>query len=86
MQDLKAGFLLGSTPIVLQVMQVIGIIGPGNYCCLLLSGLLTLFPALLLAPVVGLLIRAYGLGSPTPDFPDPLPGQETQTTFQILTF
>ena len=56
MQDLKAGRLLGATPVKQQVMQVIG----------------TLAAALVMAPVLTLLLTAYGIGVPTAEHPDPL--------------
>eukprot|EP00026_Physarum_polycephalum_P004347 Phypoly_transcript_04365.p1 GENE.Phypoly_transcript_04365~~Phypoly_transcript_04365.p1 ORF type:complete len:683 (+),score=67.39 Phypoly_transcript_04365:83-2131(+) len=45
MQDLKSGHLVGATPYKQQIMQLIGVIVPG----------------LLIAPIVDLLISAYGL-------------------------
>lgn len=45
MQDLKSGHLIGATPMKQQLMQLIGIVLPG----------------LLIAPIVDLLITAYGL-------------------------
>jgi len=60
LQDMKAGAIVGSTPLVLQVMQLIGII----------------VPALVLSPTVGLLIQAYGLGDPDSTHPNPLPAPQ----------
>lgn len=56
MQDLKAGHLLGATPIKQQLMQVLGVIAAAS----------------VLAPVLGLLLEAYGIGVPTPEHPRPL--------------
>lgn len=56
MQDLKAGHLLGATPIKQQLMQVLGVVAA----------------ACVLAPVLGLLLEAYGIGVPTPEHPRPL--------------
>ena len=56
MQDLKAGRLLGATPVKQQIMQVVG----------------TVAAAFVMAPVLTLLLSAYGIGVPTPEHPDPL--------------
>lgn len=56
MQDLKAGRLLGATPVRQQVMQVVG----------------TVTAAFVMAPVLTLLLTAYGIGVPTAEHPDPL--------------
>ncbi len=50
MQDLKAGQLVGATPYKQQVMQLVGVLAA----------------ALTLAPVLGLLYNAYGLGGSFP--------------------
>lgn len=56
MQDLKAGYLLGATPWKQQAMQGIGVLSS----------------ALVMAPILNLLLKAYGIGVPTPQYPDPL--------------
>ncbi len=56
MQDLKAGHVLGATPYKQQIMQAVGV---GT-------------AALAMAPVLTLLLNAYGLGVPTPEHPNPL--------------
>lgn len=56
LQDLKAGYLLGATPWKQQVMQSVGVI----------SG------SLVMAPVLNLLLAAYGIGAVTPAHPNPL--------------
>ncbi|MFQ5550356.1 MAG: OPT family oligopeptide transporter [Gemmatimonadales bacterium] len=56
MQDLKAGHLLGATPYKQQIMQVVGVIAA----------------AVVIAPVLTLLMEAYGIGIPTADHPNPL--------------
>jgi putative OPT family oligopeptide transporter len=56
MQDLKAGRLLGATPIKQQIMQIVG----------------TVAAAFVMAPVLTLLLNAYGIGVPTLEHPDPL--------------
>ena len=50
MQDLKAGQLVGSTPYKQQIMQIIGVVAA----------------ALVIAPILGLLFNAYGLGGVFP--------------------
>src|SRR6185437_6356143 len=56
LQDLKAGYLVGATPWKQQVIMAIGAV----------SG------ALSMAPVLSLLARAYGIGVPSPEHPNPL--------------
>jgi putative OPT family oligopeptide transporter len=56
LQDLKAGYIVGATPWKQQVMLAIG-----ACAC-----------ALVMAPVLNLLAKAYGIGIPTPDHPHPL--------------
>ncbi|HUE85956.1 MAG TPA: oligopeptide transporter, OPT family [Vicinamibacterales bacterium] len=56
MQDLKAGRLLGATPIKQQIMQMVGVVSA----------------AFVMAPVLTLLLTAYGIGAPTPAHPNPL--------------
>jgi len=60
MQDLKSGFIVGSTPIVLQIMQFIGVIAPSFVLC----------------PLIGLLIKAYGIGIPDAKHPNALPAPQ----------
>lgn len=60
MQDLKAGHLLGSTPILLQVMQIVGLF----------------MPSLTIAPIISLLVQAYGIGDKTAEFPNALPAPQ----------
>jgi putative OPT family oligopeptide transporter len=56
LQDLKCGYMVGATPWRQQVMLAIGAIS-----C-----------ALVMAPVLNLLAKAYGIGVPTPEQPNPL--------------
>lgn len=56
MQDLKAGYILGATPWKQQVMQIIGVVTA----------------AFVLAPVLILIVNAYGIGVPTEAHPNPL--------------
>jgi putative OPT family oligopeptide transporter len=56
LQDLKCGQLVGATPWRQQTMLAIGAISS----------------ALVMAPVLNLLARAYGIGVPTAEHPDPL--------------
>ena len=56
MQDLKAGYLVGATPYKQQIMQAVGVIAA----------------AAVMAPILTLLLRAYGIGIATAAHPDPL--------------
>jgi len=56
LQDLKCGYIVGATPWRQQVMLAIG----AASC------------ALVMAPVLNLLLKAYGIGVPTADHPNPL--------------
>jgi putative OPT family oligopeptide transporter len=56
LQDLKAGYIVGATPWKQQVMLAIG----ASVC------------ALVMAPVLNLLAKAYGIGVPTALHPNPL--------------
>jgi putative OPT family oligopeptide transporter len=56
MQDLKAGRLLGATPVKQQIMQMVGVISS----------------AFVMAPVLKLLMEAYGIGAPTAQHAQPL--------------
>ncbi|MCK5327562.1 MAG: oligopeptide transporter, OPT family [Candidatus Latescibacteria bacterium] len=56
MQDLKAGYLLGATPWKQQIMQIVG----------------TLSASLVIAPVLILLMKAYGIGPRTVAHPHAL--------------
>lgn len=56
LQDLKCGYMIGATPWRQQVMLAIGAMS-----C-----------ALVMAPVLNLLAKAYGIGVPTAEHPNPL--------------
>ncbi len=56
MQDLKAGYILGATPWKQQVMQGVGVVSA----------------VLVMAPILNLLLQAYGIGVPTEDRPNSL--------------
>ncbi|MDY6946826.1 MAG: oligopeptide transporter, OPT family [Pseudomonadota bacterium] len=56
LQDLKCGYMIGATPWRQQLMLAIGAMS-----C-----------ALVMAPVLNLLAKAYGIGVPTAEHPDPL--------------
>lgn len=56
LQDLKAGYLLGATPWRQQLMQAIGVISA----------------VLVMAPILNVLVRAYGIGAPTAEQPNAL--------------
>jgi putative OPT family oligopeptide transporter len=56
LQDLKCGYIVGATPWRQQVMLAVGAFSS----------------ALVMAPVLNLLLKAYGIGVPTESHPDPL--------------
>ncbi len=56
LQDLKAGYLLGATPWRQQCMQAVGVISA----------------VLVMAPILNLLLRAYGIGAPSLEQPNAL--------------
>lgn len=56
LQDLKAGYLLQATPWKQQVMQIIGVVSA----------------TLVMAPILNLLMQAYGFGAATPEQPNAL--------------
>lgn len=60
MQDLKTGHLVGATPWKQQVMQVVGVLSA----------------ALVIAPILTLLMSAYGIGAKTAEHPEPLPAPQ----------
>jgi putative OPT family oligopeptide transporter len=60
LQDLKTGHLVGATPWKQQVMQAVGVLAA----------------ALVVAPVLTLLLEAYGIGVKTAQHPEPLPAPQ----------
>lgn len=60
LQDLKAGHLIGATAWKLQVMQGVGVISA----------------VLVMAPILNLLLQAYGFGAPTALHPQALPAPQ----------
>jgi putative OPT family oligopeptide transporter len=60
LQDLKAGYIVGATPWKQQVMLAVGAV-----VC-----------ALIMAPVLNLLAKAYGIGIESPEHPHPLPAAQ----------
>jgi len=56
LQDLKTGHLLGATPWKQQLIQCVGVVSA----------------ALIIAPVLNLLLNAYGMGPPTAEHPESL--------------
>lgn len=60
MQDLKTGYLVGATPWKQQLIQGVGVLSS----------------ALVMAPILNLLLEAYGIGLPTPEHPHPLPAPQ----------
>lgn len=62
MQDLKAGHLLGATAWRQQVMQAVGVVSA----------------VLVMAPILNLLLTAYGMGAPTAEQPNALAAPQAQ--------
>jgi len=60
LQDLKAGYIVGATPWKQQIMLAVGAV-----VC-----------ALIMAPVLNLLAKAYGIGIVSPEHPHPLPAAQ----------
>ena len=60
LQDLKAGYIVGATPWRQQVMQGVGVVSA----------------VLLMAPILNLLLAAYGIGAPSDEHPEPLPAPQ----------
>jgi putative OPT family oligopeptide transporter len=56
LQDLKAGYILGATPWRQQLMQAVGVLSA----------------VLVMAPILNLLLMAYGIGAPTDAQPNAL--------------
>lgn len=56
LQDLKAGYILGATPWRQQLMQAVGVVSA----------------VLVMAPILNLLLVAYGIGAPTDENPNSL--------------
>lgn len=56
LQDLKAGYLVGATPWRQQLMQGLGVVSA----------------VLVIAPILNLLLQAYGIGAPTAEQPNAL--------------
>ena len=60
LQDLKTGHLVGATPWKQQVMQGVGVLAA----------------AFVVAPILSLLLEAYGIGEATAEHPEPLPAPQ----------
>jgi putative OPT family oligopeptide transporter len=56
LQDLKAGYIVGATPWKQQLMQGVGVVSS----------------VLVMAPILNLLLQAYGIGARTPEQPNAL--------------
>ncbi len=56
LQDLKAGYIVGATPWKQQVMQGVGVVSA----------------VLVMAPILNLLLQAYGIGARSPEHPNAL--------------
>ena len=62
LQDLKTGHLVGATPWKQQVMQAVGVLAA----------------AFVVAPILSLLLKGYGIAVPTPEHAEPLPAPQAQ--------
>jgi len=60
LQDLKAGAMLRASPWQQQLAQMLGVVSA----------------VLVLAPILSLLLRAYGFGAPSAEHPNPLPAPQ----------
>jgi len=69
LQDLKAGRILGATPIKQQIMQVVGVAAA----------------AFVMAPILTLLLNAYGIGEPTATHPNPLAAPQATLMAAVAT-
>lgn len=69
MQDLKAGAILGATPWKQQLAQLLGVVSA----------------VFVLAPVLNLLLVAYGIGLPTAAHPEPLPAPQASLMAAVAT-
>ena len=69
LQDLKAGHLVGATPYKQQLMEILG----------------TVSSALIMAPVLMLLLNAYGFGEPTAEHPNPLTAPQATLMASVAT-
>ncbi len=67
MQDLKAGHLVGATPWKQQIMQCVGVLAAAS----------------ILAPVLNLLLHAYGIGTVTPAHPDALAAPQAELMMSV---
>lgn len=67
LQDLRTGYILGATPWKQQLMQMVGVVSASA----------------VLAPIIGLLITAYGIGSPSLEHPNPLPAPQATLMGQV---
>jgi putative OPT family oligopeptide transporter len=69
LQDLKAGYIVGATPWKQQVMQGVGVISS----------------VLVIAPILNLLLQAYGIGVPTAEHPNPLSAPQATLMASVAT-
>jgi putative OPT family oligopeptide transporter len=69
MQDLKAGYLLGATPWKQQLMQAIGVVAA----------------VLIMAPILNLLLTAYGIGPATEAQPNSLTAPQATLMASVAT-
>ncbi|WP_092400994.1 MULTISPECIES: OPT family oligopeptide transporter [Candidatus Ichthyocystis] len=69
LQDLKAGYILGATPWKQQVMMSVGVLSS----------------VLVIAPILNLLLQAYGIGAPTLEHPNALPAPQAVLMMSVAT-
>ncbi len=69
LQDLKAGHIVGATPWKQQVMLAVG----------------ALVSAMVMAPLLNLLVEAYGIGVATPGHPNPLHAPQANLMTSVAT-
>ena len=69
LQDLKCGHIVGATPWKQQLMLAIGAVSS----------------ALIMAPVLNLLLHAYGIGTPTAEHPNPLLAPQANLMASVAT-
>ena len=69
MQDLKAGYIVGATPYKQQIMQGVGVVAA----------------ATVMAPILTLLLRAYGIGAVSVEHPNPLPAPQATLMASVAT-
>jgi len=69
MQDLKAGHILGATPRNQQIMQIVGVVAA----------------AVVIAPILSLILAAYGIGEKTLEHPNALSAPQATLMMSVAT-